>query len=73
MEHELEHLLRKLMAAIDNLNSNIVALTTAVSNLPAPATGGATETQVQSAADAVAAQTARIVAFETPATPPPTT
>lgn len=62
------------MAALENLNTNIAALSTAVDNL-APATGGATETQVQTAADAVAAQTARIVAFETPAAPatPPTT
>ena len=54
------------MAALDNLNTNLAALTTAVSALPAPAVGGATEAQVQSAADAVAAQTARIVALETP-------
>ena len=51
------------MAAIDNLNSNIAALATAVSRIPQavpPVTGGATEVQVQSAADAVAAQTAAI-------------
>ncbi len=54
---------KKLMAAIDNLNSNIAALTAAVQNIPQaqpPVTGGATEAQVQSAADAVAAQTAAI-------------
>lgn len=61
------------MAAIDNLNSNIAALTTAVNNLPAPASGGANETQVQAAADAVAVQTARIVALETPAPVTPLT
>ena len=51
------------MAAIDNLNSNIAALATAVSQIPQavpPVTGGATEAQVQSAADAVATQTAAI-------------
>lgn len=65
-EREFRQLVYNLMLAIDSLNANISALTTAVSALPAPAVGGATEAQVQSAADAVAAQTARIVALETP-------
>lgn len=54
------------MAAIDTLNLNITALTTAttalttaVATIPtAPGVPSATEAQIQSAADAVAAQTA---------------
>lgn len=69
------------MAAIDTLNSNITALTDAVNNIPqagTPVTGGATEVQVQSAADAVAAQTsainAKLVPLPVPApTPAPAT
>jgi hypothetical protein len=57
--------IRKFMAAIDTLNQNIVALTAAVDKIPASGTG-ATETQVQTAADAVAVQTARVVAATTP-------
>lgn len=62
-----EHQLHKIMAAIDTLNTNITNLTTSVTKLtavvaaaipdinPLPGTG-ATEAQVQAAADAVAAQ-----------------
>lgn len=53
------------MAAFDNLTTAITSLTAAVDNLK-PATGGATEEQVQAAADAVNAQTVRITAFENP-------
>lgn len=75
------------MAAIDTLNSNLAAQTVAVQALtaavltaipdinPLPGTG-ATEAQVQAAADlaasntaSVAAQTAAIVAAVTPPTP----
>jgi tripartite-type tricarboxylate transporter receptor subunit TctC len=52
---------RILMAAIDTLNENIIALTAAVDRvLAAPA--GVPEAQVQAAADAVAVQTARLPA-----------
>jgi hypothetical protein len=57
-----EHQFTKIMSALTNLNSNITALTLAVAASipdinPTPGTG-ATEAQVQAAADAVAAQTA---------------
>jgi len=59
--------LKKFMAAFDNLTQAITDLTAAVDKLPTtPATGGATEAQVQAAADAVNVQTARIVASVTP-------
>ena len=57
------------MAAIDTLNSNIVALTAAVTAVVSYDQTGATEAQVQSAADAVAAQTAKLVAIVTPPAP----
>ncbi len=47
------------MQSLDNLNSNIAALATAVSQIP-QAGDTATAAQVQSAADAVAVQTAAI-------------
>lgn len=68
LDHETKQLLHKIMAALDNLNTSIAALTTAVSNLPqagAPPAGGATEAQVQTAADQIAAQTEIIVAKST--------
>ena len=64
---EIQH--RRLMAAIDTLNSNIVALTAAVTAVVSYDQTGATEAQVQSAADAVAAQTAKLVAIVTPPAP----
>lgn len=58
------------MTALQNLNSNIEALTLAVAAIipdvnPTPGSG-ATEAQVQAAADAVAAQTAILTAATTP-------
>lgn len=59
------------MAALDTLNSNILALAAATTDLTAAvatiptgtvAVGGATEAQVQTAADGVAAQTAVVTA-----------
>lgn len=67
--------LRKFMAALDNLTLAITNLTTAVASIPqagAPPTGGATEVQVQTAADQVNAQSAIITAKLTPAVTPPT-
>lgn len=58
------------MAAIQTLTDNIAALTVAVGNIPQSGTG-ATETQVQTAADAVAVQTAAITAKLTPPVPAP--
>lgn len=57
--------LKEIMAAIQNLTQSITDLTTAVSNIPQAGSGGttptgATEEQVQAAADAVNAQTAII-------------
>jgi len=60
------HELKKIMAALDNLTKAISDLTTAVSALPQAGTSGATEEQVQAAADAVNAQTAIITAKQTP-------
>lgn len=63
------HQLKEIMAAIDSLNSAITDLTTAVNNIPqagTPPTGGATEIQVQAAADQVNAQTAIINTKLTP-------
>lgn len=57
------------MAALDNLNTAIANLTTAVANIPQSTgtpVGGATEAQVQTAADAVTAQTQAINAKLTP-------
>lgn len=59
------------MAALDNLNTNLTAQTTAIQDLTAAVSklpvggggaGGATETQVQTAADQVAANTAAVQA-----------
>ena len=50
---------KKLMQALDNLNSNISALATAVSQIPQSG-NTASAAEVQSAADAVAVQTAAI-------------
>ena len=65
------------MAAIDNLTTAITNLTTEVALIPqVGAAGGATEVQVQAAADAVNAQTAAIAAKLLPPVPagtPPTT
>lgn len=64
---------RTLMAAIDNLNSAIVNLTLAVDNAVAALgtpTTGVPEADVQAAADAVTAQTTRLVTA-TPTTPAP--
>ena len=61
------------MAALQNLTTAITNLTTAVAAIPqagAPS-GGATEAEVQTAADEVNAQTAAITAKLTP--PAPTT
>lgn len=73
------------MAAIGNLNTNVsalttatTALTTAVATIPAGTigSGGASEAQVQSAADAVAAQTvivnAAVSGIQAAVTPPAT-
>lgn len=76
-----EHQHREIMAALDDLNSNIAALTSVVSqaipliNPNPPTTGGATEAQVAAAASAVASQTALLQAAVTPASaaPPATT
>lgn len=65
------HQLKEIMAALDNLNQAIADLTTAVNNIPqagTPPVGGATEAQVQTAADEVNAQTAAINAKLTPPT-----
>lgn len=57
------------MKALDELNANIAALTTAVGNIP-QAGDTASAADVQAAADAVAAQTAAInVKLTPPATP----
>lgn len=75
LSEEDKHLLHKLMSALNSLNQNITDLTAAVDRIPqvgTPPVGGATEAQVQTAADAVAVQTGRIVALTTPpATPAP--
>lgn len=55
------------MAAIDTLNSNIVALTAAVDAVVAYDKTGATEAQVQAVSDAVAAQAGRLAAVVNPA------
>lgn len=75
------------MAAIDTLSGNIAAQTTAIQNLTAavltaipeinPVPGsGATEAQVQAAADVVASNTAQVdaqtAAIVKATTPPPT-
>lgn len=84
-----KHQLKEIMSALDNLNSNVSAQAQATQALAAavltilpeinPVPGsGATEAQVQAAADAVAAitasitaQTAALVAAATPAGPQP--
>lgn len=68
--HLSGHQLKEIMAALDNLNKSITDLTAAVANIPQAGTptGGATEAQVQAAADEVNAQTAIINAKLTPPT-----
>lgn len=71
-----EHQFKNIMSALSNLNSNITALTLAVAaaipDITPPATGsGATEAQVQAAADAVAAQTTLLNTAVAGVTPPP--
>lgn len=66
--------LKEIMAAIDSLTQAITDLTTAVGTIPQAGgttvpTGGATEAQVQTAADAVNAQTAIINSKVTPIPP----
>ena len=68
------HEFRKLMKELDLLNANIAALATAVSQIP-QAGDTTTPAQIQSAADAVATQTAAIDAKLVPipvAAPAPT-
>src|SRR5580704_16460287 len=77
LDDETRELLRRIiriqrenMNALQNLNANITALTLAVQAIipdvnPTPGSG-ATEAQVQAAADAVAAQTAILTAATTP-------
>lgn len=74
----MEHITKqqeKLMAALATLNANILTLTSVVSQVipdiqpPSPA-GGATEAQVQAAADAVAAQTTLLQNALTAVAPP---
>lgn len=58
------------MKQLDDLNANIAALTVAVGNIP-QAGDTASVSEVQAAADAVAAQTAAINAKLTPPAPAP--
>lgn len=50
------------MAALDNLNANVTELKTKIEAFIASKQGGASEAQVQAAADAVAAVTAEVPA-----------
>lgn len=70
LAESLIHNQKKLMAAIDNLNSNISMLTTVVGQVVTAlgtAKTGTSDAVIQTAADAVAAQTA---ALQTALTPP---
>ena len=53
-----------IVAAIDTLNANITDLKTKVEAFIASKSGGASEAQVQAAADAVAAVTAEVPAAQ---------
>lgn len=65
--HKLEH---KIMAAIDNLNDAVKALTTAVDAAVTDInTATPTETAIQSAADTVNAQAGRLNTAVTPTAP----
>lgn len=71
--HDLKKLENKIMAAIDNLNNAVTALTTAVDAAVTEInTATPTETAIQSAADTVNAQSARLNSAVNPPAPAPT-
>lgn len=70
-KHDLERTKEQIMAAIDNLNTAVTALTVSVDAAVAKlgtVPGGATDAQVQAAADAVTAQSVKL---DSAVTPPP--
>jgi hypothetical protein len=70
--HDLKKLEHKIMAAIDNLNGAVTALTTAVDAAVTDInTATPTDTAIQAAADTITAQTARLNAAVNPPAPAP--
>jgi hypothetical protein len=68
-----KHEAKKLMTAIDNLTAAIGSLTTAIDTFTPGTASGATDAQIQAAADAVTVQTNRIIQLTQPSGPPATT
>lgn len=72
-KHDLNHLERKIMAAIDNLNDAVKTLQASVDAAVTDInTALPTETAVQAAADTINAQSARLDAAVNPPVTPPT-